>query len=146
MSNLELKKLKESYEIWRSGRGAGRGQTPLELRESALELAKRYGDKAVREALELSRASLWNWRRPSSRKVKRNPIFRQGSARRSKIKFIEVKPPAALSAVGFLPFQVEWERGDGQKMRVSGFQSLAEVQELALGFLKLERGVQDAPV
>ena len=132
MSTIEINQVKSLYRQWRKAHG--RSEIPMELRQSALRLARRHGDKWTCGELGLGSASLWKWRRAMKNRGRSNkslPLEVNVSAK--PVRFVEIRPTVQAMNTS-LGIRIEWQRSDGHRMKVDGV-SMDQLGVLARKFL-----------
>lgn len=122
-----LMKVGREFRRWQGKHGRGTGyHVPVGMKERAVELLGEYSDDEITKALRLGLGTLRNWR----------DRMRSGQKEKRELEFVEVK-----SAPPVLPVPtIEWERGDGCRLRLSGCRS-EELSKFITEFLSRREGL-----
>lgn len=134
MDKITIEQAKRLFSEWRQMRKDAHVRTPDRLRKIAIALWQEHGDSIVCGELKVSSSSLWEWRQqlkqPKPDLYNKAKIISKVQSKKAveAVKngvtdFVELRPILAPTIVPTL--QIEWQRQDGNYMRLSG---ITEVQ------------------
>ena len=138
MSNQAVIRARKAFKDCRSQRENPKAPTPGRLRKMAVALCRQKGEESIRKELGLSSSQIWEWkreiidqvRRPRRRPRRPRKICEVGDKQNPE--FVDVTPRDNYLSEGSV--SVEWIRGDGSKMRLTGL-AVQDTADLALQFL-----------
>lgn len=141
MKKPSIEEVKAEFRRWQKSRKGKRSRTPVQLREMALGLREDYADERICGALGIYRSYLQRWKK--GRKVRsRKPVMPMRPKSRAqadqKAGFVEITGSLEATAPrASRPASValEWIRGDGARMQMSGALDTSQIERLAECFL-----------
>ena len=113
--NTALKSVQKRFEAWRSGRANKREPIPQHLWQAAAGLCKEYSIAQVSRELRLSYTDL-------KKKIQKDNSF--------STRFVEIDTTVFGSQ-----WQIECERSDGSRLRMTGNSRPPEIERLLRSFL-----------
>ena len=145
MTTVSIEKAKTAFRQWREQREGGPGHAPDDLKRMALSICRQLGETQTCEALGISSSTLWRWRQKPQPVKKSRARAKPKASMASKPRVNSgVKPAPApafidlTSAVRSDGSQsngsmgtlcIEWQRADGDRVKVSGARlELAQVE------------------